>query len=350
MLEDTKTAFVPGSGTGSHYCWPVWRFGRVLQPHGEPLEVDEAQEIGALFAPGQPAATRYLTQGIAELLELAAGSGGHLLQGWPAHLRHGSKAFRELESTWRPDEILVTYSYVPIIRLPRVIVEIGRGSWLVRESLTICGYPAKSKAWVTASLIAYKGQPTDEVPLSKVDLCAAREAIDTFVKGALAALVGYYLKVLNEDTRSLGLENSLHFRELEPLAETEIVSLASSVDLRDALEVLEERGFRRFREEASEGLFPGALEALDFLAWTNQAEVPGHGEWRPGRPKILAIYAEEPACGSVRALVIPRIGSAENRTWYASLTELSRVKDQPTSFPLSESAGRFLAMEYGRYF
>jgi hypothetical protein len=293
-----------------------------LQPQGAAsLEVEAAQEIGSLFEPGKPSAVRYLKERIAELQDLAAGSGGHLRREWPEHLGHGSTPFRELESTWRPEEILITYSYVPIVRLPRLVVEIGEGSWQVRESLTICGFPAKSKAWVTASLIAYQGQPTDEVPLSRRDLGAARGAFDAFVKDALATLIGYYLRVLNEDTRTLPLEKPIHFRELEPRAETEIVSLASSVDLRDALDVLEKRGFEQFRSEASAGLFPGAPEVHDFLEWTDQIEMPGGGEWHRGRPKVLAIYAEQPACGSVRALVIPRISSVENRTWYAALTE-----------------------------
>jgi len=352
LLEDAHAPYLSGIPLAPHYCWPIWRFGRVLQPlGGVSLEVEVAQAIGALFEPGHPAALRYLKEGVAEVQALAAASGGRLLRDWPSHLRFNSPAFVELEKTWSPDEILVTYSFVPIIRLPRVIVEIGQGSWLVRESLTICGYPAKSKAWLTASLIAYEGRPTDEVPLLRADLNAARRSLSAFAKDSLAALIRYYLKVLNDDTRSLTLETPLHFQELESLAETEIVSLASSVDLQQAFERLEDRGFKQFRSEAADELFPGAREALDFLEWTEEStELPKSGEWEPGRPKILAIYAEQPACGSVRALVIPRIGTTENRTWYAALTELARVPDQPTKLPLSESAGRFLAMEFGRYF
>lgn len=351
VLDDPQAAFLPDGGPATFYCWPVWRFGRVLQPNADVrLEVEIAQKIGSLFAAGQPAAQRYLSERISEWQRLATDLKGQLHQDWPSNLTHRSEACRELERTWRPQEILVTYSFVPIIRLPRVVLELGESTWLVRESLTICGYPAKSKTWITASLIAYKGQTTDETPLSKADLDAVRGAVDAFIKSSLAGLILYYLKVLNQDTGSLQLEKPLHVRELEPLAETEIVSLASNVDLRDALEVLEEKGFQRFRSEASEGLFPGALEALDFLEWTEQTGMPGGGEWQPGRPKVLAIYAEQPACGSVRALVLPKIGSAENRTWYAALTELKQVEDQPTRFPLSESAGRFLATEYGRYF
>jgi len=351
VLEDTKVRLVPDHEPAAFYCWPVWRFGRVLQPHGgKVLEVEAAQEIGTLFEPGQPAARRYLTDRIAALQELASRSGGSLLTDWPRHLRYTTKAFRELKSTWLPEEILTTYSYVPIIRLPRFLVQIGQSTWLVRESLTICGFPAKSKTWVTASLLTYEGQPTDAVSLSKVDLDAGRQAFDAFVRGSLASLSDYYLKVLNEDTRSLSGMKPLRIRKLEPLAETEIVSLASNVDLRNALEALEEKGFRRFQSEASKGKFSGAREVLDFLQWVDQVEMPDGGEWRPGRPKILAIYAEEPACGSVRALVIPKIDSTQNRTWYAALTELKQAEKQPTSFPLSESAGRFLAREYGRYF
>jgi hypothetical protein len=285
-----------------------------------------------------------------QLRGLATAAGGRFWRDWPASLRYGSKAFLNLEETWRPEEMVITYSYVPIIRLPRFVIDIGATSWLVRESLTICGVPAKSKAWITSTLVAYEGRPTDEVPLSGRDLTAARSALDLFVKGAFPTLVEYYLTVLNEDTESLRLEKPVHFRELERVAETEIVSLASDVDLRDALEVLEERGYKQFRSEAAEGLFPGAREALAFLQWTEQAAVPGDGEFHPGRPKTLAIYAEQPACGSVRALVISRIDATQNRTWYAALTELKQVADQPTSFPLSESTGRFLSMEYGRYF
>ncbi|HWM91687.1 MAG TPA: hypothetical protein VN493_13045 [Thermoanaerobaculia bacterium] len=350
-LEEARLEEVAESAAGHNYVWPIWRYGRVLSPVGaESLAVDDAQQIGGLFEQGQPAAVRYLGERTTELKKIASGAGGTYLRDWPEHLRYGSAPFRELERTWHPEEIFLTYAFVPIVRLPRFVVEIGGGAWQVRESLTICGSPAKSKAWLTASLIAYHGEPADSVPLDRNNLVAARNTFEPFARAALTSLVGYYLKVLKEDTRSLPLEAPLQIRELAPMAETEIVSLASGVDLGRAFDALESNGLTRFKLEASRGLFPGAREVLDFLEWTESPEGPGRGEWQPGRPKILAIYAEEPACGTVRALVIPRIGAESNRTWYAALAERRQPEKPPSCYPLSEATGRFLAKEYGRYF
>lgn len=351
-LENTHSGatFAPDS-EGSNYFWPVWRFGRVLQPNGaDSLAATVAQQIGSLFESGSLAAMRYLTERTRELRAQASRVEGTYIRDWPEHLRHASEASAELAEIWNPEEILVSYSFVPIIRLPRFVVEIAGSTWQIRESLTICGSPAKSKAWVTATLVAFCNRPTDIAPLSKSDLDAARAAFEPFVQGALASLVSYYLKVLNEDTKTLALEKPLHIYELAPLAETEIVSLSSGVDLGDALNLLEEKGFQRFCSEAAQGLFPGAREVLDFLEWTDSVKAPEGVAWRAGRPKILAIYAEEPACGALRALVIPRINADQNRTWYAAITEQRTAEKQPTRAPLSESAGRFLAREYGRYF
>lgn len=352
-LEDARAgaAAVAEDAPGPNYVWPVWRYGRVLLPVGaESLAVDDAQQIGKLFEPGQLAAVRYLGERSAELKEAATCAGGIYLRDWPERLRYGSAPFQEMEETWRPKEILLTYSFVPIVRLPRFVVELGEGAWEVRESLTICGSPAKSKAWVTASLIAFRGKPADSVPLDRNDLTSARDAFAPFARAALASLIRYYLKVLNEDTTSLSLEAPLHIHEFAPMAETEIISLASEVDLGEAFDTLESNGLKRFKLEASQDLFPGAREVLDFLEWTDSSAGSGRGEWQPGRPKILAIYAEEPACGTVRALVIPRIDAESNRTWYAALAERRQPEKPPSCFPLSEAAGRFLAKEYGRYF
>jgi hypothetical protein len=352
-LEDTHAAATAVAERTSrlNYVWPVWRYGRVLSPLGaESLPVGDAQQIGKLFEPGKPAARRYLDERTAELNREAARAGGTYVRDWPQRLRYGSEPFQDMERTWRPEEILITYSFVPIVRLPRFVIEVGDGAWEVRESLTICGSPAKSKAWVTASLIAYCGEPADSVPLDRNNVIAARNAFEPFARAALASLIRYYLEVLNEDTRSLPLESPLHIRELAPMADTEIVSLASGVDLGKAFDALESKGLKRFHLEASQGLFPGALEVLDFLDWTDSPEGPGRGEWQSGRPKILAIYAEEPACGTVRALVIPRIDAESSRTWYAALAERRQPEKPPSCYPLSEAAGRFLAKEYGRYF
>lgn len=349
-LEDTRAAAtaVAERVPGPNYVWPVWRYGRVLSPVGaESLAVGDAQQIGRLFEPGGLAAVRYLGERTAELKLVAVRAGGIYRRDWPEHLKYGSEPFQELERMWNPEEILITYSFVPIVRLPRFVVEIGEGAWQVRESLTICGSPSKSKAWLTASLIAYRGEPADSVPLNGNSLINARDAFEPFADAVLASLIEYYLKVLNEDTSSLPLEAPLHVRKFDIKAETEIVSLASGVDLGEAFDVLEREGLHKFKLEASRDLFPGAREVLDFLEWTDGGV--GRGKWQPGRPKILAIYAEEPACGSVRALVMPRIGE-ENRTWYAALAERRQPEKPVTCFPLSEAAGRFLAKEYGRYF
>lgn len=349
-LEDTRSGTVLVTGEAApNYFWPVWRFGRVLQPEGtERLSVEDAQEIGSLFLPGQPAALRYLSARVDTLRKEAGDAGGQYYRDWPEHLKPSSTALMELANTWRPEEILITYSFVPIIRFPRFIVEVGPDTWQVRESLTVCGFPSQSKAWVTASLVARHGKPTDEFALSMTQLASVRRAFKPFADSALASLVHYYVQVLNEDTLHLKLEKALHIRELGGVAGTEILSLASGVDLGKALEELEKRGLQHFRAEG--GRLPGAREVLDFLKWTDSVEMPSHGEWRSGRPKILAIYADEPACGPVRALVMSRISVNDNRTWYAALAERRQPEKQPTCVPLSESAGRFLAKEYGRYF
>ena len=352
-LEDTNhgtTAITEGE-LGSNYFWPVWRFGRVLQPVGaESLPVADAQLIGSLFDPGRPAATRYLVERTPQLRDAAVHAGGTYLRDWPAHLRYASEPFDDLEKTWHPEEILVTYSFVPIVRLPRFVVELGEGAWQVRESLTICGTPAKSKVWLTASLIAYRGEPADTIPLCGLDLSDARRAFEPFVQDSLASLTAYYQTLLNVDTKSLALDKPLHVRALEQVAETEIVSLASRVDLGETFDFLEDKGWKEFRLAAERNLFPGAMEVLDFLAWTDSFEIQSSIEARSSRPKILAIYAEEPACGSVRALVMPRIDAEKNRTRYSALAERRQPERPVTCFPLSESVGRFLASEYGRFF
>ena len=81
-----------------------------------------------------------------------------------------------------------------IVRLPHRLLELGSALWHVRESLTVCGDPAKSKVWFTASLIAWRGAPTDLVPLTRSDLDSARDHLDRFMAGALESLVGYYLQ------------------------------------------------------------------------------------------------------------------------------------------------------------
>jgi hypothetical protein len=346
---DAGVAFATGGNPAANFFWPVWRFGRVLLPVGaESLPVSDAQQIGSLFGPGKPAASRYHIERTAELWKMVDQWGGSYLRDWPQYLRYGTGPYLELEKKWHPEEILISYSFVPIIRLPQFIVEIRGGCWQVRESLTVCGSPAKSKAWITASLIAYNGQPTETAPLSKADLGEARRAFGPFAQASLVSLIAFYQKVLNEDTRSLSLEAPLHIHALKPVAETEIVSMASGVRLGAAFDQLEVKGFRRFCSEA--GQSQEGREVLDFLEWTDSIEIPGAGEWQRGRPKILAIYAEEPACGSIRALVIPRIHTEQNRTWYAALTEQRTPPNPTTHIPLSESAGRSLAKEYGRYF
>lgn len=357
VLEDTNPAGTfadEGAVDRPGYCWPVWRFGRVLQPEGgQSLDVSTAKEIGALFAANQPAARRYHHDRMESLVRLAVEVGGSLVRQWPARLRLGTRSFRELERLWNPEEILVTYSFVPIVRLPRFLVELDGCTWQIRESLTICGAPARSKVWITASLLTFQGRSTDREPLTRTDLLAARQAFGRFSERALEKLTGYYLDVLNEDSRCLSFAEPIHFERFTTLAETEIVSLASGEDLSEAFNCLEEKGLRWFRSEAAAAGIPGARQTLDFLEWTDQPGVPDVQSWEPVRPKILAIYADQPACGSVRALVVPRVeqrGGDIARTWYAALTEVRETEQQPTSFPLSESAGGFIAKEYGRYF
>jgi len=259
-----------------------------------------------------------------------------------------SPATQSLLKIWRASESWISYSFVPIVRLPHRLLELGSALWHVRESLTVCGDPAKSKVWFTASLIAWRGEPTDLVPLTRSDLDSARDHLDRFMAGALESLVGYYLQVLNEDTAQLSLRQPVHFESLDTLAQTEIVSVAASVDLATLFDVLDDQGLTRLREEAGRQRFAGSQEILDFLVWTDQLSGPGGRSWKAGRPKVLAIYAENPSCGSVRALMVPRVSPLENRTWYTLLTE---VKEKPEwKFPLSESASRFTAREYGRYF
>lgn len=357
VLEDTNpvgTLVDEGGVGGAGYCWPVWRVGRVLQPiGGQSLDVTTAKEIGALFAAGQPAAQRYQHVRMEGMERLASEVGGTVVRHWPAHLQLGTRSLRELERLWNPDEILVTYSFVPIVRLPRFLVEFDDCTWQIRESLTICGSPARSKVWVTASLLTYRGRPTDRESLARTDLQAARRTLGRFSGEALETLTHYYLEVLNEDSRCLSLSEPIHFERLATLAETEIVSLASGEDLSEAFNLLEEKGLRWFRSEVATAGVPGARQALDFLEWCEQPGIPDLQNWEPVRPKILAIYADQPACGSVRALVVPRVeqgGGSVARTWYAALTEVRETTQQPTSFPLSESAGGFIAKEYGRYF
>jgi hypothetical protein len=166
---------------------------------------------------------------------------------------------------------------------------------------------------------------------------------------ALKDLISYYLRVLNEDTVQLGLQPPLRFEGLESRASTEIMSIAATEDLGKGFDILDEQGLARLRDEAGRNQFAGAAAILDFLDWTERLDRGPEGEaWQAGRPKLLAIYAEKPSCGSVRALMVTRIIPAQNRTWYTLLTEVKEKPEWP--FPLSESAGRFTAREYGRFF
>jgi hypothetical protein len=355
ILTDVPTtvsepsAAVPALGQALHpYCWPVWRFGRVLDAEGgERLRIETAQEIGGLFQAGRPSLVRYLQERLDDLDRLARQCGGRLLDEWPSRLEE-SPGIQALRKIWRASESWISYSFVPIVRLPHRLLELGSALWHVRESLTVCGDPAKSKVWFTASLIALRGAPTDRTPLTRPELDAARGYLDSLMAGALEGLVRYYLQVLNEDTAQLSLRQPIHFKSLDVAAQTEIVSVAASVDLSAWFDVLDEQGLTRLREEAAQHRLAGAQEILDFLGWTDQLSGPGCRNWQAGRPKVLAIYAENPSCGSVRALMVPRVFPQENRTWYTLLTE---AKEKPEwKFPLSESASRFTAREYGRYF
>jgi hypothetical protein len=345
-----------GSAEPPHaYCWPVWRFGRVLEPRGgQALTVEAAQEVGTLFEPAAPSMERYLTERRDVLRLLVERSGGEVLEKWPAGLKR-SPAIQALQKIWRPKESLITYSFVPIIRLPNMLVTLGEGLlWEFRESLTICGYPAKSKIWLTASLVAYRGLPTDESALTREQVDAARAELSNLMSEALDTLMDYYLKVLNDDTELLVPQLSIRFDGFDRLAETEIVGVAASIDLTEIFNSLEELGLTQLRNREREMPRLGSREILDFLDWTDQLE--GFSDGRSlerGRPKLLSIYADQPSCGSVRALVIPRLLSKENRTWYTALTELKLTEDQDRlegMIPLSESACRYTAREFGRFF
>ncbi|HEX3131315.1 MAG TPA: hypothetical protein VH394_28520 [Thermoanaerobaculia bacterium] len=346
-LEEARSTVA--EAPGRNFCWPVWRYGQVLRPaDGESLLVSDAKQIGPLFEPGGLAVVRYLRERMAELERDVARLGGKLWREWPAHLRHGSEPFQVLEKTWDPENAVISYSFVPIVRLPAFLVEMGGASWRVRESLTICGEPAKSKAWITASLIAWRDNPTDSRPMGRQEVGEARRHLSALTCASLASLTRYYQKVLCEDTADLSLERQPPSGGFDVVAEVEIVSVASSLQLNTAFDLLETTGVRRFSEEAPNDEPSRAV--LDFLDWTASDSSFGPGDWEPGKAKILAIYANEPACGTVRALVVPRLDSRRNRTAYAVLSERIRPEKPVNCYPLSEAAGRFLAMEFGRYF
>jgi hypothetical protein len=331
------------------YCWPVWRFGRVLDTlGGERLSVETAQEIGNLFEAGGRSLRRYLKERLQLFRRLAARCAGELSSSRPPEIE-GSEAIRHLRTHWRESDSLITYSFVPIVRLPSLLLKLEETLWHVRESLTICGEPAKSKVWFAASLIAFRGCPTDQFPLTRLDLDSARNQLDPIAGEALNDVADYYLRALNEDTAHLRLQQPVHFERFELRAHTEIVSVAASQDLDAGFDILDEQGLTRLREKASQNQFAGAREVRDFLEWTEQLGRGPEGKtWMAGRPKLLAIYAENPSCGSVRALVVPRLIPEANRTWYTLLTEA--LQRPEWKVPLSESASRFTAREYGRYF
>lgn len=346
-LEEAESAVV--GAPGRNFCWPVWRYGQVLRPAGgESLQVSDAKQIGPLFEPDGRAIVRYLGKRMAELRESVTRLGGKLWREWPEHLRLRSEPFRQLESNWDSENAVIAYSFVPIVRLPAFLVEMGGASWRVRESLTICGEPAKSKAWITASLLSWRGNPTDSKPLDREEVGEARRHLSAFTCASMASLTQYYQDVLREDTTDLQLERRPPSGGFEVVTEVEIVSMASGLQLKTAFDLLEATGVRRFSAEAPDDEPNRAVR--DFLAWTESKTSFGPGAWEKGKAKILAIYANEPACGSVRALVVTRLDSKRNRTAYAVLSERIRPEKPVNCYPLSEAAGRFLAMEYGRYF
>lgn len=350
-LEDTHAGVATGGQAGPNFFWPVFRYGRILVPEGgNSLRVSDAQEIGSLFEPGGPAARRYREVRTPELRKEVELFGGRYHREWPGFLNYGSAPFKDLKRHWNPDAIVITYSFVPIVRLPRFVVEIGDSAWQVRESLTVCGAPSRSKAWVTASLVTCNGRPADASPLSRSELDGARSHLHRLAQVALDSLIRYYQQVLNEDAACLPLTKRPRISGFEVVTETEIVSLASGVDLGQAFDLLERDGFGRFRREAPENPTPGNREVLDFLEWAESHGSIDGGHWSEGSPKMLVIYADDPSCGSVRALMVPRIDAENDRTWYALLSEKLRPERPVTCYPLSEAAGRFFATEYGRYF
>lgn len=334
-----------------NFSWPVFRLGRVLRLAGEQrLRVETAQKLGTLFAASEPASVRYLTRRRQELAALAAEHGAVLSHTWGSRDRFfGSKAVEELRRRWQPDAILVTYSFVPVVRLPDFLLEIGPCLWHARESLTVCGYPSLSKVWLTASLVGFEGAPTDSAPLSGRDVTAAMAGLHRFGLAAIESLQEYYQRVLAEDALSLNLEEVVPADGFGVDSEVRIVSLAASNDLGKAFDELDREGFTTFHQRLSDNGFPGADLVADFLRLTES--LPGDltgGTWTAGTPKILDIFADQPSCGTVRSLVIPYLSPPQQRICYTALAE---VREKPlTTSPISEAASRSLAREYGRSF
>jgi len=349
LIDDPATRSI--GDQARNYAWPVFRLGRVLRLAGEQrLRVETAQQLGFLFGASQPAGVRYLTLRRQDLAALAAAHGVGLAHTWGSHDRFfGSKAVREVRQRWRPDAILVTYSFVPVVRFPDFLLEIGPFLWQARESLTVCGYPSLSKVWLTASLIASRGAPTDSAPVSERDVTAAVAGLHRFSLEAIESLQEYYRQVLAEDAPAAGLDEAVPADGFEVESEVRIVSVAASHDLGEAFDVLDREGFASFHDRLSGNGFPGADLVADFLRLAES--LPGEladATWVAGTPKILDIFADQPSCGTVRSLVIPYLLPAQQRICYTSLAE---VRDKPlTTSPISEAASRSLAKEYGRSF
>ena len=335
--------------------WPVWRFGQVLKPVSSTgLTVPEAQEIGELFeeTKGHPgrAARRYRSEHMLQVQDAVARQGGHARFAGPEFDALNDALPAPLRRSDLTSSIRVGYQFVPIVRFPRFFVELDGRNWLVREGITVCGNPAKSKTWLAFSLVSQRGQSLESNAISLRDLTAIRRQLAVLRDELNSLLTTYYQSVLAEDVPQEPIEVS-PILDLELTRSIEIVGMLGN-GVEHALEAVDEIGLVAALEQ-QQAL--GRSLFADFLSWCARFE-PASASTRPRSPedpmtnpgyKMVDIYPEEALFDPARFLVTPKSfqSGAVDSSWYGMLAPRDA---SPVRSSITELATTYLAEEIGR--
>lgn len=337
---DTASAAVvdwPEEPAGEIYHWPVWRFGTVLAlPDGVQVTVSQAQELGEHFQKDGWAARRYNRERPGAIQEAAVEAGARLVTsaaaGVPAWLAASESQIR------------VTYHVVPVVRFPRRFIELEGALWLLREGLTVCGHPSRSKVWLAASLIAVEGASTLVRPIQRDEVYDHRQRLEPMRQKWMAGLRCFYQGLVREHVLEPEAPAVAQQDLFSTFAEVEILGLSVDADLNTLLDRVERRGVGAISQGGED-----ERPLRDFLDLAEQpGGLPSTGQWVRGRPKMLDVYDEEALYREpLRALVVPYLPT-ENvlKVWYGCVSAL--CKGPGLKAISSEMTTRALTQEYGR--